>query len=172
VRNGYSWSWYQRSLGIDRGKRGGVYIKYRGGAHEQKARLPHTSALTTIMSVPPPKDLMSMFVNGTLKPGKYKVQNLTGQTYLEILEDSRELCCRPGTVLSPQDALVCDSPKHLPNPQELQTYVMISQWDFQVSGSGYKIKKAPYHRSMDESHCVINLLEVILGRPWKARSVL
>jgi len=62
---------------------------------------------------------MSMFVNGKLKAGKYKVQNLTGQTYLEILEDSRELCCRPGAVLSSQDAL----------------------WEFQVSGSGYKIKK-------------------------------
>ena len=61
------------------------------------------------MLVPPSNDPMSMFVNGKLRPGVYKVQNLTGQTYLEILEDTKEVCCRPAAVLSPQDALVCDS---------------------------------------------------------------
>ena len=61
------------------------------------------------MLVPAPNDPMSMFVNGKLKPGVYRVQNLTGHTFLEILEDSKEVCCRPAAVLSPQDALVRDS---------------------------------------------------------------
>ena len=66
---------------------------------------PPTSSLT-MMLVPPSDDPMSIFEDGKLKPGKYRVQNLSGQTFLEILEDSKELCCRPTTVLSAQDALV------------------------------------------------------------------
>ena len=58
------------------------------------------------MLVPPSDNPVSILEDGKLKPGKYKVQNLTGQTFLEILEDSKELCCRPVTVLSDQDALV------------------------------------------------------------------
>lgn len=66
--------------------------------------LPHTPCAATMLVSP--DDPMSIFVNGKLKPGTYKIQNLTGQTYLEILEDSRKWCCRPGSVLSAQDALV------------------------------------------------------------------
>lgn len=49
---------------------------------------------------------MSIFADGKLKPGTYKVQNLCSETYLEVLESSKELCCRPATVLSANDALV------------------------------------------------------------------
>jgi hypothetical protein len=58
------------------------------------------------MNVSPPDDPMSIFVDGRLKSGVYKIQNLYHQMYLEILEHSKELCCRPATALSPQDALV------------------------------------------------------------------
>jgi len=58
------------------------------------------------MKVSPPDDPMSIFANGKLKQGTYKVQNLASHTYLEILEHSRELCCRPDKVLSQQDASV------------------------------------------------------------------
>ena len=58
------------------------------------------------MKVSPPDDPMSIFANGKLKQGKYKVQNLASHTYLEILEHSRELCCRPAKVLSQQEASV------------------------------------------------------------------
>ena len=76
--------------------------------HEQNVELPRL-LVTAIMLVLPPSDPMSIFVNGKLRPGVYQVQNLTGQTFLEILEDTKEVCCRPAAVLSPQDALVCDS---------------------------------------------------------------
>lgn len=49
---------------------------------------------------------MSIFVDGKLKSGTYKVQNLASQTYLEVLDHSKELCCRIATVLTPKDALV------------------------------------------------------------------
>ncbi|KAF9648155.1 hypothetical protein BDM02DRAFT_2340785 [Thelephora ganbajun] len=35
----------------------------------------------------------SILENGKLKPGVYKIQNLYAQTYLDIHEHSRELCC-------------------------------------------------------------------------------
>ena len=59
-----------------------------------------------MMKVSLPDDPMSIFAYGKLKAGTYKVQNLASETYLEILEHSRELCCRPATVLSPEDASV------------------------------------------------------------------
>ena len=44
-------------------------------------------------------DSSSIFKDGKLKPGIYKIQNLYGQTYMDIHEHSREVCCRPATVL-------------------------------------------------------------------------
>ena len=63
-----------------------------------------------------PNDSFSIFENGRLKPGIYKIQNLYTQTYLDIHEHSREMCCRPARDLEegrglvrPSDFLVCDS---------------------------------------------------------------
>ena len=42
-------------------------------------------------------DSLSIFEDGKLKPGIYKIQNLYGQTYVDIHEHSREVCCRPAT---------------------------------------------------------------------------
>ena len=42
---------------------------------------------------------LSIFKDGKLKPGVYKIQNLYGQTYLDIHEHSKEVCCRPATAL-------------------------------------------------------------------------
>lgn len=94
----------------------------------------------TCMLAPPPANLMPIFEDGKLKPGTYKVQNLKSQTYLEILEDTKDLCCRPREVLSGQDALVTST-----HPTQLSNFRCIhyiSQWEFQTSGSGYRIKKA------------------------------
>jgi len=37
----------------------------------------------------------SILENGKLKPGVYKIQNLAGQTYVEMQESKKELCGRP-----------------------------------------------------------------------------
>ena len=37
----------------------------------------------------------SIFENGKLKPGIYKIQNISSDTYLDIDVPSREVCCRP-----------------------------------------------------------------------------
>jgi len=44
--------------------------------------------------------------NGKLKPGVYKIQNLAGQTYVEMQESTKELCGRPATALSTGEGLV------------------------------------------------------------------
>ena len=44
-------------------------------------------------------DSVSIFKDGKLRPGVYKIQNIVGQTYVDIREHARELCCRPATVL-------------------------------------------------------------------------
>ena len=41
----------------------------------------------------------SIFKDGKLKPGLYKIQNIVSQTYLDMQEHNRELCCRPAAVL-------------------------------------------------------------------------
>jgi len=43
---------------------------------------------------------MPIFRDGKLKPGIYKIQNIVGHTHVDIREDTRELCCRPATVLN------------------------------------------------------------------------
>jgi hypothetical protein len=48
----------------------------------------------------------SILKNGKLKPGIYQIQNLAGQTYVEIQESERQLCGRPATVLSTGDGVV------------------------------------------------------------------
>jgi len=68
------------------------------------------------MHLTPTDDPMSIFVGGKLKPGRYKVQNLASQTYLEVLEPSKELCCRPASALSPTNALVI--PGHKPDRRQ------------------------------------------------------
>ena len=79
------------------------------GVHKRLRLLqvgPCATPFPPVMPLSPINDVMSIFVDGKLKPGTYKVQNLASQTYLEILEHSKELCCRPATVLTPEDALV------------------------------------------------------------------
>ena len=41
----------------------------------------------------------SIFKDGRLKPGVYKIQNIQSETYLDIEVPSREVCCRPAKVL-------------------------------------------------------------------------
>jgi hypothetical protein len=67
----------------------------------------HTMAQTST------DDSVSVFRDGKLKPGIYKIQNIVGQTYLDIREHTKELCCRPVTVLEGK-GLVGSSPHLIP----------------------------------------------------------
>ena len=49
----------------------------------------------------------SVFEDGRLKPGTYKIQNFQSETYLDVLQHSEELCCRPAQDLEDGKGLVC-----------------------------------------------------------------
>ena len=51
-------------------------------------------------------DSVSAFKDGKFKPGIYMIQNIVSQTYVDMREHSRELCCRPDTLLE-GTGLVC-----------------------------------------------------------------
>ncbi|KAF9649755.1 hypothetical protein BDM02DRAFT_1746311 [Thelephora ganbajun] len=51
------------------------------------------------MTQSPTNGSSSIFKDGKLKPGIYKIQNLHGQTYMDVHEHSRDVCCRPATAL-------------------------------------------------------------------------
>jgi hypothetical protein len=55
----------------------------------------------------------SIFGDGRLKPGIYKIQNLYSRTYMDIHEHSREVCCRPVTALEEGGGLVCPFQQHM-----------------------------------------------------------
>lgn len=51
------------------------------------------------MTTNPPGDSVSIFADGKLKPGVYKIQNIYSETYLDIEVHSRGVCCRPANDL-------------------------------------------------------------------------
>ena len=46
-----------------------------------------------------PSDPLSIFKDGKLKPGVYKIQNIQGGTYLDVEVHTREVCCRSARAL-------------------------------------------------------------------------
>lgn len=74
------------------------------------ARYPHivTLALPT-MTLHSTND-SSIFYDGKLKPGIYKIQNIKTETYLDIEVDTREVCCRPAKDLGEGRGLVSQYP--------------------------------------------------------------
>lgn len=60
-------------------------------------------------------DAASISADGKVKPGIYRIQNIAGHTYLDIREESKELCCRPITVLEGK-GLVRPRPQLSPIP--------------------------------------------------------
>ena len=51
-------------------------------------------------------DSPSIFEDGKLKPGTYKIQNLYVETYLDIHQHSKQACCRPARDLEDRRGLV------------------------------------------------------------------
>ena len=51
-------------------------------------------------------DSLSIFKDGKLKPGTYKIQNICTETFLDIEIHSRGVCCRPARDLGEGRGLV------------------------------------------------------------------
>ena len=66
--------------------------------HVTGARSPPHS-FSSIVNSTSMNDSASIFKDGKLEPGVFKIQNIVSQTYLDVREHTRELCCRPATHL-------------------------------------------------------------------------
>ena len=55
-------------------------------------------------------DTSSIFKDGKLKPGIYKIQNVQTGNYVDIEDITREVCCRPSKDLEEGRGLVRRSP--------------------------------------------------------------
>lgn len=58
---------------------------------------PQRSATT--MTYNTPESSLSIFQDGKIKPGIYKIQNIVSRTYVDTKDHLRELCGRPSSVL-------------------------------------------------------------------------
>ena len=58
------------------------------------------------MTLTSTSDPTSVFENGKLKPGNYKIQNIYTDTFLDIEVHSREVCGRPAKDLAEGRGLV------------------------------------------------------------------
>jgi len=71
------------------------------------ALAPHIAELTLLtMTLSSTTDPHRIFENGKLKPGIYRIQNLRSETYLDVLQHSKELCCRPARDIGAKKGLV------------------------------------------------------------------
>ncbi|KAF9642075.1 hypothetical protein BDM02DRAFT_2708081 [Thelephora ganbajun] len=78
---------------------------------------------------------LSIFKDGRLKPGIYKIQNLYAETYLDIHQHSKGVCCRPGRDLEDGRGLVrlC-----LPSAIRLSD---AHKWEIKTFGVGYTVRR-------------------------------
>jgi len=63
-----------------------------------KRDFPPLSTVPISMSLPLTSS--SIFIDGQLRPGVYKIQNIRSGTYLDIGANSRKVCCRPARDLA------------------------------------------------------------------------
>lgn len=78
---------------------------------------------------------LSIFKDGKLKPGIYKIQNLYSQTYMDVEERSREVCGRPATILEEGRGLV--RPFWLSVIHASDDY----KWEIKPLGPGYSVQR-------------------------------
>ena len=72
--------------------------------------VPHSVVLIPTMTLNSTGDSLSIFKDGKLKPGIYKIQNIYTETYIDIEVHTRHLFCRPANDLGEGKGLVSRYP--------------------------------------------------------------
>ena len=110
---------------------------------------------------------MTILRDGKLKPGVYRIQNIVGQTYVDIQERTRELCCRSATALIGGKGLVglC---LHL-TPVIIVKYL---QWEILPSGRGYTIRRVQCRIAFPFNRGVLKVVRRNIARSRGRRTVL
>ena len=81
----------------------------------------------------------SIFKDGKLKPGIYKIQNIHTEAFLDIEVSTRDVCCRSAAALGEGRGLVC------PFQQPLVDVSDDQKWEIMPLGAGYSIRKVSLH---------------------------
>ena len=79
----------------------------------------------------------SIFQDGKLKPGIYKIRNVFTGTYIDIEEHSRGMCCRPARDIEEGNGLVRSF-------RQLTLVVHASdnyKWEIKPLGTGYSVRR-------------------------------
>ena len=98
------------------------------------------------MTLTSTSDSSSIFKDGKLKPGVYKIQNLYHQNYLDVEEHSRKVCCRHARDLEDGRGLV---------RLYLSSTVRASddwKWEIKNFGVGYTVRRVSSLMSPNPSH--------------------
>ena len=83
-------------------------------------------------------DSSSIFKDGKLEPGIYKIQNLYAETYLDIELHSGDMCCRPTKDLEEGRGIV---------RRYLSSVVHVSddsKWEIKQFGPGYTVQRVSF----------------------------
>ena len=78
---------------------------------------------------------LRVFEDGKLKPGIYKIRNLRSETYLDIHQHSKEVCCRPTRDLEDERGLVRP---YLPFAVRVSD---AQKWEIKPLGIGYTVRR-------------------------------
>lgn len=81
------------------------------------------------------KDPLSLFQDGKLKPGIYKIKNVLTQTFVDIEEHSRRACSRPSKDLEEGNGLVGLIPLPLIRVSDDH------KWEIKPLLAGYTVKR-------------------------------
>ena len=87
------------------------------------------------MNPNPTNESPSIFQDGKLKPGIYKIWNILTETYVDIEVHSRSVCCRPARDLEEGNGLVRSFHwfvAHLSNDYK---------WEIKPLGTGYSVQR-------------------------------
>lgn len=86
-----------------------------------------------------PMSFISIFRDGKLKPGVYKIRNTASHTYVDIQDNQKDLCCRPLSVLGDKGQVIWRPTR--PKPCRLTACSgKLSRWVQDTPYAGYGIQ--------------------------------
>jgi len=94
-----------------------------------------STLVSLIMTLHSTSDSSSIFKDGKLKPGIYKIQNIYSETYLDVKVSTREMCCRPVQDLAEGRGLVSRCPASVLHVSDYY------KWEIKQFGAGYTIQR-------------------------------
>jgi hypothetical protein len=120
----------------------GAYVGVRSFPVPSLARVPHVVvfALPT-MAFTLTSGSSSIFKDGRLKPGVYKIQNIHSETFLDVEVHSKAVYCRPAIFLGEGRGLVRPFQHPLVNVSDDQ------KWEIRPLGAGYSVQRVSVHTS-------------------------